>query len=93
MESKQNFKIRWDKNEKIVKAQSFTTQAGIPGSGYWMGLPNNKNFETTETLGLNLIKNLAQQIEGEVIYEQTDWTIFKIVFKGYEFGKKKYKNN
>jgi PAS domain S-box-containing protein len=58
-----------------------------------VGLPDGINFETTETLGLNLVKNLARQIEGEVTHEQTDWTIFKIVFKGYEFGKKKYKNN
>ena len=58
-----------------------------------VGLPDHINFETTETLGLNLIKNLARQIEGEVTYEQKDWTIFQIVFKGYEYGKKKYQNN
>ena len=33
MESNKNFKIWWDKNEKIVKAQAFTTQTEIPGSG------------------------------------------------------------
>ena len=54
-----------------------------------VGLPKNIDFETTETLGLHLLKNLAKQIEGEAICKQTEWTTFKIVFKGYEYGKKK----
>jgi two-component sensor histidine kinase len=54
-----------------------------------VGLPARINFDATETLGLNLIKNLAQQIEGEATLEQNGWTTFKIVFKGYGSDKDK----
>jgi len=55
-----------------------------------IGLSNDIDFETATTLGLNLINNLAKQIEGEAIFEQTEWTTFKIEFKGYAYGKQKF---
>ena len=55
-------------------------------------MPANINFDSAETLGLHLIKNLAKQIEGKASWEQNEWTTFKIVFNGYESGKKKYAN-
>ncbi|MBD3412932.1 MAG: PAS domain S-box protein [Candidatus Aminicenantes bacterium] len=47
-----------------------------------VGLPDHIDFDTTESLGLHLIKNLAKQIEGEAVLEQNDWTTFKIEFRG-----------
>ncbi len=55
-----------------------------------VGLADDIDFETAETLGLNLIKNLSKQIEGEMIFEQTEWATFKIEFRGYGYGKKKF---
>ncbi len=57
-----------------------------------VGLPEEIDFETSETFSLNLVRMLAKQITGEATFEQDDWTTFKIVFKGYEYGKKKYSN-
>ena len=55
-----------------------------------VGLPGDVDLETTTTLGLHLINNLAKQICGEATLEQNEWTTFKIVFKGYAYVKKKY---
>jgi len=57
-----------------------------------IGLPEGINFDTTATLGLHLVKMLAKQINGEATFDQGDWTTFKIIFKGYDYGKKKYSN-
>ncbi len=55
-----------------------------------VGLPAGIDFNSTEMLGLNLIKNLAHQIEGTATLEQNHWTTFKIIFKGYEYAEKKH---
>jgi PAS domain S-box-containing protein len=57
-----------------------------------VGLSDHIDFDNTETLGLHLIKNLAEQISGKATLEQNEWTTFKIVFKGYEYGKTKHSN-
>jgi PAS domain S-box-containing protein len=54
-----------------------------------IGLPDHVDFYTTETLGLHLVKMLAKQLHGEATFEQTEWTTFKIVFKGYDHAKKR----
>jgi len=54
-----------------------------------VGFPEDFNFDRAEGLGLNLIKNLAQQIEGTASMEQNDRTTFKILFKGYGSAKSK----
>ena len=53
-----------------------------------VGLPDHIDFNTTETLGLNLVKMLAKQINGEAILNQNGWTTFIIDFKGYGYAKK-----
>ena len=55
-----------------------------------VGLPAGIDFNSTEMLGLNLVKNLARQIEGTATLEQNHWKTFKIIFKGYEYAKKKH---
>ncbi len=57
-----------------------------------VGLPDDVDFDSTKSLGLFLIKNLAQQVCGEATVEQNGWTTFKIEFKGYGYGKKKHSN-
>lgn len=48
-----------------------------------VGLPENVDFGTTDTLGLTLIKTLAQQTQGRAEVEQNGWTTFIIEFFGY----------
>ena len=47
-----------------------------------VGIPPNVDIETTETLGLQLVRLLANQIRGKAILEQNRWTTFIIAFKG-----------
>ncbi len=49
-----------------------------------VGLPDQVYFNTTESLGLHLVKLLAEQIHGDATIEQNEWTTFKIIFKGYD---------
>ena len=46
------------------------------------GLPDNFNIEETESLGLKLVTNLTQQIEGKLEVHPKNDTEFKITFKG-----------
>jgi len=54
-----------------------------------VGMPENIDFDTTETLGLTLVKLLANQIEGQATLKQNNWTTFKIEFKGYGYVRTK----
>jgi PAS domain S-box-containing protein len=54
-----------------------------------VGLPAGVDFDSTEVLGLNLVKDLAHQIQGAATLKSNDWTTFRITFKGYEYLKKK----
>jgi len=53
-----------------------------------VGLPSHIDFNTTETLGLNLVKMLAKQINGDAVLKRNGWTTFEIEFKGYGNTKK-----
>lgn len=52
-----------------------------------IGMPKNIDFNTTTSLGLHLVKMLAEQINGTAIIEQDGWTTFNITFKGYGYSK------
>jgi two-component system, sensor histidine kinase PdtaS len=43
-----------------------------------VGLPTDLNIETTETLGLQLIRTLTRQLSGELQVARGPWTEFKI---------------
>jgi PAS domain S-box-containing protein len=55
-----------------------------------IGIPDNINFDSTETLGMHLIDMLAKQIEGNVDLERKDGSTFTVSFMGYESAKSKY---
>lgn len=46
-----------------------------------VGIPDNLNLENTESLGFLLIKNLTEQLEGEIELNRENGTEFKIQFK------------
>jgi PAS domain S-box-containing protein len=54
-----------------------------------VGLPDHVDFKNSESLGLTLVKTLAGQIEGSVLFERTDWTTFTLGFKGYHSSGKR----
>lgn len=55
----------------------FVLEAGDDGTG----LPKNVDFNTTESLGMMLIRMLTEQLSGEVSVESDGGTHYKIVFR------------
>jgi PAS domain S-box-containing protein len=53
-----------------------------------VGLPQDLDFRDTESLGLQLVNTLVEQIEGTIELDRSDGTAFKITFTepGYEGG-------
>lgn len=52
------------------------------------GFPENINFQNTETLGMQLVNTLVEQIEGTVDLKNDNGTEFTIVFKAHEYKKR-----
>ncbi|MBT8375769.1 MAG: hypothetical protein KJO22_02755, partial [Bacteroidia bacterium] len=48
------------------------------------GLPDDFNFETSDSLGMQLIYILTDQLNGELKYTNADKSIFTIHFKKAE---------
>ncbi|NUM72231.1 MAG: hypothetical protein HUU43_15410 [Ignavibacteriaceae bacterium] len=46
-----------------------------------VGMPANINIRETNTLGLQLVTSLVEQIDGELKMENNKGTIFTITFK------------
>jgi PAS domain S-box-containing protein len=55
-----------------------------------VGINKNFNFDKIDTLGLQLVKILARQIEGTMTLERDKGTTVIVKFKGYEYVKAKY---
>lgn len=51
------------------------------------GFPKDLDFRNTDSLGLQLVNNLTDQIDGTVELDTTDGTEFKVTFKEIEFNK------
>lgn len=49
-----------------------------------IGLPNDTDFESTETLGLRLVKSLVDQLDGTVEFYSNGGAEFKIIFTQVE---------
>lgn len=67
---------------KFFKAEDETYQLLFQDNG--VGIPKHVNFETTESLGLHLVKLLAMQIGGQAALDRDGWSTFRINFKGYD---------
>jgi two-component sensor histidine kinase len=46
-----------------------------------IGFPGDINFRTTESLGLQLVTTLVQQIQGQIELDNQKGAIFTILFK------------
>ena len=58
-----------------------------------VGIPESIDYMHSDSLGLTLIRTLADQIEGEAIFENKNGTVCTLNFMGYEYGKTKYSNS
>jgi two-component sensor histidine kinase/PAS domain-containing protein len=52
------------------------------------GLPNDINLDNSDTLGLQLVNNLTNQIDGKIEIDRNHGTQFKINFKGIKYKKR-----
>ena len=50
-----------------------------------IGFPKDINYKKTDSLGLRLVTSLTEQIEGEIEFNKTSGTSFKIIFKEEKF--------
>lgn len=53
-----------------------------------VGFPEDIDFETIDSLGLKLVKNLVHQIDGEIKLDRTHGTEYKIIFKEAEYKER-----
>jgi PAS domain S-box-containing protein len=52
-----------------------------------IGFPEDINFHNTDSLGLQLVVSLTEQIDGDITLKRDNGTNFKITFKDLEFKK------
>jgi two-component sensor histidine kinase len=50
-----------------------------------VGFPDDVDMETTDSLGLQLINSLTDQIDGDIILNRTNGTSFTIKFSETEY--------
>ncbi len=63
---------------KIKKTKKDKIEMVIADNG--KGLPDNIDYKNTETLGLQLVTILAEQISGIITLDRTKGTTFKVIF-------------
>jgi PAS domain S-box-containing protein len=71
-----------------IELKSISEQMELIIADNGIGLPKNIEIDNTETLGLQLVKSLVNQIEGKIELEQTHGTEFKIIFKELEYKER-----
>ena len=50
-----------------------------------IGIPDNLQIENTSTLGLNLVKTLVNQLEGELTIEQDNGISYDVIFREMQY--------
>jgi PAS domain S-box-containing protein len=53
-----------------------------------VGIPENIDFKKTESLGLQLVNSLVNQIDGVITLDRSNGTEFKILFKELDYTKR-----
>jgi PAS domain S-box-containing protein len=53
-----------------------------------IGLPEDLDFQSTESLGLQLVNSLTDQLDGEIEVDKSHGTEFKITFKELEYRER-----
>lgn len=78
-ENRGNITLEWKQN-----AENYVLTFSDDG----IGLPKNINLETTDNLGLNIIKSLVNQINGTITLKKTQGTQYTITFKELQYKKR-----
>ena len=71
-----------------IQLKSLPEKIEITISDDGIGITEDINIENPETLGLQLVKNLVRQIDGEIELGRNHGTEFKIKFKELEYKER-----
>jgi two-component sensor histidine kinase len=69
-----------------MKSQNGSFNLVIADDG--IGLPDDFDFEKPKSLGLQLVKSLVEQIDGEIEVDNSNGTCYKINFKELLYKKR-----
>jgi PAS domain S-box-containing protein len=69
-----------------LKSKKDSYQLCISDNG--VGLPEELDYKNAKSLGLQLVNNLVDQIDGEITLDRSQGTKFKIIFKELEYMKR-----
>jgi two-component sensor histidine kinase len=72
----------------FINLKSFPEQIELTIADDGIGLPKKLNTKNTKTLGLQLVYNLVNQIDGEVEVNRNHGTEFKIIFRELEYKER-----
>ena len=53
-----------------------------------IGLPEDLDYKTMDSLGLKIVNSLVDQIDGEILLERNNGTTFKILFKELKYRER-----
>jgi len=76
------------KGEILVSLKSVDDRYELIISDNGVGLPEEIDFNNLETLGLLLVNNLTEQIDGELTIKRSPGTEFKIIFKELDYKER-----
>ena len=71
-----------------IKLKSCSNRIELIVADNGIGMPENIDFENSETLGLQLVNNLINQLDGELNIDTDNGTEFKILFKELIYKKR-----
>lgn len=74
-----------DDNELKLSLTTIGDKFELIISDNGVGLPPNFDYKNTESLGLQLVNNLVEQLDGEIELDKNNGTQFKIVFKELQY--------
>jgi PAS domain S-box-containing protein len=77
---------RSGKLEVSLKKYSNKYELTVRDNG--IGFPEDLDFKDTDSLGLQLVNNLVEQIDGEITLDTTNGTEFKVIFKELVYKKR-----
>ncbi|WP_321421270.1 PAS domain S-box protein [uncultured Methanobacterium sp.] len=71
-----------------IKLKSLPEQMELTVADNGIGLPVNIDIQNPKTLGLQLVKSLTEQLDGDIRVERSNGTVFKITFKELKYKER-----
>ncbi|MBI5681305.1 MAG: PAS domain S-box protein [Methanobacterium sp.] len=76
------------KNEITIELTPLDDEFALTVADNGIGFPDNTNFRNTKSLGLQLVNNLVEQLDGTIKLDKTNGTKFRIIFKELKYKER-----